>query len=199
MLIAFEGIDGSGKSTQARLLAESLAKSGVIVELTREPTKEGSAGVLLRKELVEVSHEPDPRYMQLLFVADRAWHVANFILPKINHGAVVITDRYIDSTRVYGAASGLEIGWLTQLNSKFPKADITFILDITPEEAEKRLASRNSKKEIFESKKMLIKLRSAYSRISRGKTGYHVINANRSQDEIHTEIASIVREALKQK
>ncbi len=197
MLIAFEGIDGSGKSTQAKLLADHLSKLGAKVELTREPTQDGSAGILLKKELGSVGNTPDPRYLQLLFVADRAWHVSNFIRPKTGDGAVVITDRYIDSTRAYGLASGLEMRWLTQINSKFPAADITFILDITPEEAAKRLASRSGKKELFDDVKTFRKLRSAYLRISKRGGGYHIIDSSRGMEEIRNDIAAIADAALR--
>jgi dTMP kinase len=171
----------------------------VKVELTREPTRDGNAGILLKRELGSVERAPDARYLQLLFVADRAWHVANFIAPKASDGSVIITDRYVDSTRAYGAASGLEMRWLTQINSRFPKADMTFILDITPEEASKRLAARSDKREIFDNMKMFRKLRSAYFRISKGRDGYHVIDANRSQDAVHGEIAAITDAVLQRK
>ena len=194
MLIVFEGIDGSGKSTQAKMLHEYLLNKGVRAELTAEPTKDSEVGALLKKEL-RVG-KPDQLYLQLLFTADRAWHVANVVRPALERGAVVITDRYLDSTRAYGGAAGLDGQWLARINGKFPKADLTLFMDVKPEEAMRRLAAARGTKELFDNIGFLTRVRSLYIEMSRADKGYRVIDASNDVDAVHKKVVSLVDKAL---
>jgi len=163
MFISFEGIDGSGKTTQARLLYEELRKRGRCV-LTAEPT-ESSIGALIR-DLIK-KERINGTAVQLLFTADRAVHVDSLIKPKLEQGYTVITDRYVLSTIAYGMASGLDGEWLRAMNDVFIKPDITFVFDVDPKEAVKRISARKGSSVYFEKLKFLTATRSAYLKLAK--------------------------------
>ncbi len=100
--------------------------------------------------------------LQLLFCVDRALHIDNVIKPALDKGYIVITDRYMYSTVAYGSASGLSKKWLLGLNENFIKPDMTFLVDLSIEDAIKRVNKRNEKKEQFENKNFLTKVRKIY-------------------------------------
>lgn len=146
--IALEGGEGAGKSTQARLLAESLRKRGVDVVITREPG--GTQGAEAIRSLL-LQTEGDgwlPRAEALLFAAARSDHVERLIEPALADGKWVICDRFIDSSRAYqGGAGGLsdeEIMLLHRVGSRGLVPDITLLIEVTPDEAAKRLEHRDA-------------------------------------------------------
>jgi len=153
IFITFEGIDGSGKSTQARLLAERLQFSGRKVVLTREPG--GSEGA---EEIRKLLLTGDPNRWSaetelLLFNAARRDHLEKTIRPALAEGAVVISDRFADSTRVYqGATRGDLRGAVEQLHSIMigQEPDVTFIIDMDPQIALERGLARSSGEDRFE-------------------------------------------------
>lgn len=154
MFISFEGIDGCGKSTQARLLAESLRTDGRDVLLTREPG--GSPGAEeIRRLLVEGAGERwSPETECLLFTAARRDHLERAIRPALAEGRVVVTDRFADSTRVYqGAARGDLRGLVDDLHRLMiaVEPDRTFVIDIDPATALARGAARGGGEDRFES------------------------------------------------
>jgi dTMP kinase len=140
--IAFEGGEGSGKSTQARLLAEALRASGHEVVLTREPG--GSAvGMAIRELLLDpASAGLSDRAEALLYAADRAEHVASVIRPALDRGAVVVTDRFVDSSLAYqGAGRPLGLDAVERLNQWATlglRPDLTLVLDLDPAEGLRR-------------------------------------------------------------
>lgn len=151
--ITFEGIDGSGKSTQAKRLAAVLEADGVDVILTREPG--GSAGAEeIRRLLVEGN--PDrwsPETEILLFTAARRDHLEKTILPALAAGKTVISDRFADSTRVYqGAARGDLRGTVDQLHDLMigREPDLTIVIDMDPAVALQRGLARQSGEDRFE-------------------------------------------------
>ena len=151
--ITFEGIDGSGKSTQARLLADHMRAAGDDVILTREPG--GSPGAEeIRRLLVE--GDPDrwsPETEILLFTAARRDHLEKTILPALESGKTIISDRFADSTRVYqGAVRGALRDLVDRLHSAIiaREPDLTFIIDMDPEAALKRGLARQSGEDRFE-------------------------------------------------
>lgn len=145
--IAFEGGEGAGKSTQARLLAEALRARGREVVLTREPG--GTAGAEAIRALL-LSTEGDgwgPRAEALLFAAARADHVDRLIRPALARGAVVICDRFLDSSRAYqgggGGISDADVRTLHAIGSEGLLPDLTVLLTLAPDEAAHRLALRD--------------------------------------------------------
>ncbi len=123
--IVLEGPDGSGTTLHSAFLADRIRAEGGDVLVTAEPT-DGPIGANIRA-LLHGSGMPAPDATQLLFCADRAEHVATVILPALELGTTVISDRYALSTIVYGTALGLDEAWLRAVNSRFPKPDITII------------------------------------------------------------------------
>jgi dTMP kinase len=146
--IAFEGGEGAGKSTQARLLAEALRGRGLDVVITREPG--GTPGAeAIRALLLSTSSEGwAPRAEALLFAAARADHVERLIRPALAAGNWVICDRFLDSSRAYqGGAGGLadaDILALHRIGSGGLLPDRVLLIEITPEEAATRLARRDA-------------------------------------------------------
>jgi len=141
--VALEGGDGAGKSTQARLLAERLREQGREVVLTREP---GATELGLRiRELLLHGGDVAPRAEALLYAADRAHHVATVVRPALARGAVVVTDRYVDSSVAYQGAGrhldGDEVASLSMWGTEDLLPDVTVLLDLDPARARGRLGS----------------------------------------------------------
>ncbi|HEV7684769.1 MAG TPA: dTMP kinase [Pyrinomonadaceae bacterium] len=132
--ITFEGIDGSGKSTQLRLLADFLEPGGCDVLLTREPGGT-PVGNRLRAALLDVHEEVDPLTELLIYAADRAQHVRRVLRPALEAGRVVFSDRYADATAAYqGAGRGFSpelIAEIIQLATEGLKPDLTVLFDLS--------------------------------------------------------------------
>ena len=146
LFITFEGVEGSGKSTQANALAERLRESGATVLLTREPG--GTAlGERLRGILLDVGERGMLAETELfLYLASRAEHVARVIVPALERGDVVISDRFGDASVAY-QGGGRELGAslvesLNETATRCVKPDVTFLLDLDPEEGLERLSKR---------------------------------------------------------
>ncbi len=133
-LITFEGIDGCGKTTQLRLLERILIGRGIPFVSTREPG--GTAlGKMIRSALLNVApHSVDPLAELLLYAADRAQHVREFIVPNLAQGMLVLSDRFYDATTAYqGYGRGFDLGLIKQLNELATgglKPDLTLLFDI---------------------------------------------------------------------
>ena len=153
MFISFEGIDGSGKSTQARRLARTLAERGHETVLTREPG--GSPGAEeIRRLLVEGGSERwSPETELLLFTAARRDHLERLIRPALARGAWVVTDRFADSTRVYQGTARADLRPLVEELHRLMigiEPDLTFIIDIDPEISLSRGQARGGTEDRFE-------------------------------------------------
>jgi dTMP kinase len=147
--ITFEGIDGSGKSTQLRLLGNFLRANGCDALLTREPGGT-TLGLRLRAALLDAAEEVDPLTELLVFAADRAQHVRRMLRPALEAGSVVISDRYADATVAYqGAGRGFSpelISQIVQLATEGLRPDLTLLFDLTIEESTNRTARRSAGK-----------------------------------------------------
>lgn len=189
-LIAIEGIDGAGNTTQAKLLVRWLRRKGVKALLTKEPTR-GDVGKLIRRRLRE--GRLNALIDALLFAADRAEHVVNVILPKVEQGFIVITDRYVESSIAYQGAEGADIAWLEVVNSFAPQPDLVVVLDVQPNQA---LARKGGPREGFEQEEFLEKVRSILKARAE-KKGYLIVDASRPVIEVHKEIRRAVRKLIK--
>lgn len=172
ILIAFEGIDGAGKSTQIKLLAEYLRSQGHTVCLTAEPTK-GQYGQKIR-EAANSYHRLSPDDERQLFVLDRREHLETCILPAIERGEVVITDRYLYSSVAYQGARYDEIGAdpatlqheIYVQNREFaPEADILVYMKLDVDTAISRMKSSREALDSFETRNNLVKVAEAFERI----------------------------------
>ncbi|NNE80822.1 MAG: dTMP kinase [Silicimonas sp.] len=199
--ITFEGIDGSGKSTQARLFAAYLKAKGGEVVLTREPG--GSHGAEeIRRLLVEGN--PDrwsPETEILLFTAARRDHLEKTILPALDRGASVVSDRFADSTRVYqGAARGDLRALVDQLHDAVigKEPDLTFVIDMDPAEALRRGLARQSGEDRFEDMGAGFqeRLRDEFHRlVEEHPDRCHLVDGQHDPDVIAREVAEIADRA----
>jgi len=200
--ITFEGIDGSGKSTQARRLADHLRAKGFDVVLTREPG--GSPGAEEIRRLV-LEGDPDRWSAEteiLLFTAARRDHLEKTIRPALAAGSVVICDRFVDSTRVYqGITRGDLRNTVDALHALMVEreADLTFVLDIAPGTGLARAKGRNGTEERFEDfgEDMQAQMRAGFLTLAREfSERCQVIDANRAPDAVATDIAALADGAL---
>ncbi len=200
MFVAFDGIDGSGKSTQARMLHEYMGGREKTI-LTAEPTN-GKIGQLLRSYL-RGEEKVDDRTIQLLFVADRSEHVRE--ISSYTSTASVISDRYVLSTIAYGMAAGLDKKWLIELNSGFIVPDHTIIIDVDANEAmnrvERRTAKKNGKEksragktERFEKREFLERVRKAYLSLTELYPNTHVIRSEESVGDTFGKVMAAIKE-----
>jgi dTMP kinase len=182
-LIVLEGPDGAGTTRHSKLLAERLMKEGRDIILTAEPT-DGPIGVQIRS-MLQGKRLPDAAAVQLLFCADRADHIARIITPALAAGKTVITDRYALSTIVYGAAQGLDRGWLSSINAAFPKPDIIFLL-LPPYEVCAERVRRRATKDQFEADAFQRKVYAQYEAARNSEM--HLIDSSGKLEDVAEEI-----------
>jgi dTMP kinase len=200
LFIAFEGGEGVGKTTQARLIAIWLREQGYDVVTTNEPgaTK---VGMRLRALLLDTAHAGmSPHSEALLYAADRAEHVAKVIDPALERGAVVITDRYIDSSLAYqGAGRGIPTADIARLNSWATDGrtpDLTVLLDMPPEIGRSRHA-RSADRIEAEPLDFHRRVRTGFLVLARAEPDrYLVLDATRPAEEITEYIKDKIREIL---
>jgi dTMP kinase len=197
MFITFEGIEGSGKSTQAKLLAEYLRGKGLSVVLTREP-----GGVELseriRSILIDPSSDISPKAELFLFLASRAQHVSELILPALRRDQIVICDRFADASVAYqGYGRGLDIRMIRKLNDWAIcgiRPDLTLLLDLSPEIGLRRVRLSSTLDRIEEEDlEFHRRVRKGYLEIARAEPDrFLILPAERGVDEIQ----GMVREAV---
>lgn len=194
VLIAVEGLDGSGQSTQVALLASALRDTGVPVHATKEPTDGNIGGVVQAALRGEVA--VDARTLQLLFAADRSHHVTTEIAPALADGQVVITDRYLFSSLAYGSMD-LDRTWLETVNRTAPIPDATIFLDVPVETCMERLQERESL-ELFEDASTLKRVREAFTALDERYDSFRVVDGNRDVEAVHAAVMETLREALQE-
>ncbi len=196
VFITFEGIEGAGKSTQAKKLYEYLISKGKNAVLTREPggTKTGKK---IREILLSHSDEIFPPKAELfLYEADRNFHIHNVIKPYLEKGYYVICDRFIDSTLAYqGYARGLDVQLIKSLNEiaiEGIKPDITFLIDIPVEISLKRIGNKKDRIE-SESIDFHKRLRDGFLKIAEEEDRIFVIDGTKDIESIFQEIITILK------
>lgn len=196
-LIAIEGADGSGTSTMSRKLAERLD-----AHLTNEPTDK-KVGEKVDEIISDGGYSADT--VALGFAFDRKLHLEEEIVPELQKGNTVVTDRYYHSSLVYQPIMGETRGEVERLkdrverlNLETVKSDLTIILDITPEEGEKRTKSREGGKDenIFENLSFQQKVVQAYRELpEKLDEEVHVVDASKPKEEVFQEILEIIKES----
>jgi dTMP kinase len=200
LLIALEGGEGAGKTTQARLLSIWLRDQGYDVQTTREPgaTK---VGMRLRAVLLDTAHTGlDARAEALMYAADRAEHVASMIKPALERGTIVVTDRFVDSSLAYqGAGRCLPLGEVTRINRWATGGlipDLTILLDLPPATGLDRRA-RSADRLEAEPAEFHNRVRAGFRQLADAEPGrYLVLDATQPPDVISREIQQRVRELL---
>lgn len=190
LFITFEGGDGAGKSTQAALLEKWLADAGREVVRTREPGGT-PLGVQLREIVLHSRDHLDERAEALIYAADRAHHIQSVVRPAIERGAVVVQDRYLDSSVAYqGAGRGLgeeRIRDLSMWATRELRPDLTVLLDLDVVEGKRRLSSDNKPFDRLESEALEFhsRVREAFLAIARAEPErVLVVDATLPPDEI---------------
>ena len=201
--ISFEGIDGSGKSTQIQRLADFLRSLRFDIVVTREPG--GSVGgeeirkLLLQGDVDRWSAETEI----LLFTAARRDHLERIILPAMKNGQIVICDRFTDSTRMYQGMRGPKLKKLVDMLDKEVvdhDPDLTILIDIDPEIGLRRAKSRETVEESFEDFGLELqkKMRKGFLDLSKQfSSRISVIDGLQSEDKVSKEICSLVKAKLK--
>jgi len=154
--IVIEGLDGSGKTTQARLLVQRLQSSHNAV-YTTEPSS-GKIGSFIRDRCLYEEKRLDSAVEALLFAADRVEHVQNEVVPSLNEGKLVVSDRYVYSSLAYQGSAGLNIDWINAINKLALKPDLAVFLDVAPEMVLQRLNRKKSVMETLETQKKVREL-----------------------------------------
>lgn len=195
VFIAFEGIDGSGKSTHIRLLSQELRRRGFNVLCTAEPTRTG-IGRLIRRSIQEPSNRMPTLVEALLFAADRVNHVKEVIEPALAAGRIVLSDRYLHSSLAYQGAGGVDLEWIKLINRFAPKTDLCIYLDIPPEVGMKRM--RRRRKTVFEVLSLQQRIRELYLKFVReGKL--LLIDGNRPVRDVQRDVREAVLNLLREK
>jgi dTMP kinase len=179
MLIAFEGLDQSGKETQARHLRARLEQDGQKVRAASFPDYQTPIGIELRKAL-DGERDFSPEVMQLLYVANRFEYKAR-LEAWLAAGDVVVCDRYRASSVAYGESQGLDAVWLEDIQRFLPAADVTVLLDIAPETAVARKATGRDRYE--RDLGLLARVRESYRRQA-ANPGWVIVNAEQSRDQV---------------
>lgn len=188
--IVFEGIDKSGKETQAKMLYDYLHKKAIPVIYTEEPTDKNVIGRTIKKWLVGQATITSGEAITLMYTADRFEHLKKTIIPALNIGKNVICDRYFYSTIAYESAIfGVEKEWIKKLHEKVRKPDVVIFIDIDPEISLKR--ERSLPNDRLEKVELLKKVRGAYKEMVEEER-FFVVNGDRSKDEVFNDVKLVI-------
>ena len=201
IFITFEGIDGSGKSTQLRMLANFLKQRGCDIVLTREPGGT-PVGNRLRAALLDAQEEVDPLTELLVFAADRAQHVRRVLRPALESGQIVFSDRYADATMAYqGAGRGFApelIAEIIELATEGLKPDLTLLFDLSVDDSITRTrrrvnAQHQGDRLDGETAEFHARVRDAYLRIARAEPErVKIVETNQPVELTHERVKEIV-------
>jgi len=192
LLITIEGIDGCGKTTQAKLLYRRMLNSGYETILTHEPT-DGRIGTLIER-LLKSNEKVAAKLLALLFAADRYEHVENVILPALKSGKVVICDRYYHSSIAYQTSMGLGEDYVRCINDFAPKPDVAIMIRVSSQTSTSRIMKRR-RVQYTEQKMIQEKVQQKYDELC--KRGELIaIDGEGKRGEVHERIWAIVSEEL---
>lgn len=184
--IVIEGLDGAGSSTQASRLTEYLSDKNMRISLTKEPT-DNLIGGLVRSQLGG-DWKSGAVCLQLLFTADRAYHLKKRIIPLLKKGVNIVTDRYFFSTIAYGNLGVKDWNWLLKINEKFMLPDMTFILKVSSKICAERMRISRFHKELFEKEEKLKKVWKNYERLAKEFENVFVIDGERAVEIVSYDI-----------
>jgi len=192
VFICIEGIDASGKSTQARWLMRNLRRKGFDAIYTTEPS-EGEVGTFIRRYVLQRRKRVPAVVEALLFAVDRIDHVETRIEPALESGKIVVSDRYVYSSLAYQGAAGLDIGWIEQINRMALKPDLAIYIDVPPEVVVKRMRRKRTVMETLENQR---RVREVYmDLVRRGRLT--LVNGNRPAKDVAQDILAKALKHLK--
>ena len=192
LLVAFEGLDQSGKQTQAERLRDRLVEAGRMVRLLSFPAYDTAIGTELGRAL-QGDREYGPDVMQLLYVANRyEWKPQ--IEFELKRGTILICDRYLASSIAYGEAQGLDAAWLVEIQKYLPQPDVTFLLDMDPQVSARRKTIDRDKYE--RDLGLLGRVRASYTRQA-ASAGWTTLDANREREAVSADVWRVVSAVLR--
>lgn len=190
VLIAIEGIDGAGKSTQSMLLKRALEQRGYEVVLLKEPT-DGVWGSEVRR-LARLGRYASPEEELELFLRDREENVKQNILPALESGHVVIMDRYYPSSMAYQGALGIDPQLIRERSERIaPVPDLVVVLDVPPEVGVSRILKRGERPNYFEDKEYLRAVRDVFRHIAEEGMGV-LVDGTPPPEQVHARILELV-------
>jgi len=185
--VCVEGLDGCGKTTHTKLLVRKLRKMRWDAVYTAEPSH-GKIGQFIQKYCLHGEKRTSPIVEALLFAADRFEHVTKEVIPALNGGKIVVSDRYFYSSLAYQGATGLDLKWIEMVNEHAIQPDLAIFVDVEPETVIKRLKPKKSVMENLENQR---KVREVYVRfVEKGELVR--IDGNKSKKEVADDILKIV-------
>ncbi|MFA5355482.1 MAG: dTMP kinase [Candidatus Paceibacterota bacterium] len=193
--IVFEGLDGSGQSTQASLLRDYLIGLGKEVVLTKEPTKDSEPAKQIRKALDE-NIVIEPFELQKLFCLDRKEHLENLIEPALKGGKIVISDRYFFSTLAFGSSDKISLESLIELNKDFLIPDLTILLKVSPEVCVDRIEKRGEGVKLFEKRDKLAKVWETFRILPDRFENVYMVDGEKSVEEVFSQVESIINKEV---
>ncbi len=191
VFLVLEGIDGAGKTTIAKMLIRDLEEKGCKVLYTYEPTDSEVV------KLIKTSYSDlrDPYIDALTFALDRLLHIKTKVLPALEQGYVVISDRYFYSSVAYQSASGAPFEWVLEVNKWALKPDLAVYLDVDPTTALARKRGASTRFPEFENQEFLVRVREAYLKMV--EMGLLVmVDASRGIDAVYADVKRLVFEKL---
>ncbi len=192
VFICIEGLDGSGKTTHAHLLTQSLRRREFNVVYTTEPSR-GEIGSFIRTNILQRKRRVPSVVEALLFAVDRVDHVEKEIKPALEEGKIVVSDRYVYSSLAYQGAAGLDLKWIEEINRLALPPDLGIYIDVPPEVVVKRIRRRKSVMENLETQK---RVREIYMKfVENGKLVS--VDGNRRKNEVAKDILKIIFDFLK--
>lgn len=196
--IVIEGLDGSGQTTQVKLLKEYLESKGLEVITTKEPTQpiEGAYYSSVAQEIKDVLDKvktKEAKAFQEMFAQDRKEHLDNQIIPALKQGSWVICDRYAFSSFAYGTAHGNDMDFLMSLNEKFLMPDYVFLLKVSPQTCMQRVVRRNEGIKFFEVEEKLANTWKQYEEVVKRFPEINVINGEETIENVHQEIIKLLK------
>jgi len=189
--IVFEGVDGSGKSTQIELLSMKMRDQGIDHVIEREPS-DGTIGRFIRNYAETGDRYLQPESEALLFTADRFEH-SKRIEQTLDQGVTVICDRYYHSTLAYQGAAGVPVAWLRDLQKFALKPDLVLLLDVDPGRSLMRVSGRTLT--VFENRDYLSRVRNLYLDFARERE-MQIVDTGRPVDEVEAEVENLVEDLM---
>ena len=194
LFICVEGLDGCGKTTQTKLLVRKLRKIGWDAVYTAEPSR-GKIGQFIKKYCLHGEKRTFPIVEALLFAADRFEHVEREVIPALNEGKIVVSDRYVYSSLAYQGATGLDLKWIEMINEHAIRPDLAIFVDVEPEAVIKRLKPKKSVMENLETQR---KVREVYVKfVEKGELVR--IDGNKSTKEVADDVLKVVPRFLEKR
>jgi len=185
--ICVEGLDGCGKTTQAKLLVVRLREKGYDAIYTAEPSR-GKIGMFIKEYCLHGRKRVSSVVEALLFAADRFEHVEEEVVPALNEGKLVVSDRYVYSSLAYQGAAGLDLKWVEKINEHAISPNLAVLIDVVPETVIQRLKPKKSVMENLETQR---KVREVYMKFVEKKELIKIDGSN-SKQEVADDILTVV-------